>query len=271
MSASAVFDIEQGLLHQCTVNMVVVPPSSEVETPTPRNAAASVSRTYRTGRLQFVMPLVLLYIADPVAVWGLVAGIVAAVAAVVGAVAAIYAAYYAKKAPTADDLERVEKNTADASERLEKVRVHIGSVDERSKEQHAQEKLAVVANRVSISARGTQLYGGPLRIAFTLKEPDVSLVYIELLNEVKALFGASLCTQEEPLVFTASIDGIAARRWFDGGKAEGNVDLRRLVIRATLRFEDREAHREFAVYLLNQLTDIASGGRSYVLQLNGDC
>lgn len=62
------------------------------------------------------MEYFLLLAYDPIAVWSLIAGVVGAVAAIVGAVAVIYAAYYAKKAPTADDLARVQDNTAHLEE-----------------------------------------------------------------------------------------------------------------------------------------------------------
>jgi hypothetical protein len=143
-------------------------------------------------------------------------------------------------------------------------------VDERTKEQHAKEQIEVIANRVSISVRGDQIFGEPLLITLTLKEPDIRVVYVDLLNEVKALFASSPCIQEGPLVFKTSVDGVIARRWFDGGKAEGDVDRKRLVIRATLLFGEREAHRDFAVYLRSALTNVGHG-RAPVLHLEGDC
>jgi len=60
--------------------------------------------------------------------------------------------------------------------------------DRQSKEQRSNEVLAAAASRVSITARGDPNYGEPLRITFTLKEPNISLVYIELLNESGELF-----------------------------------------------------------------------------------
>jgi hypothetical protein len=182
------------------------------------------------------------------------------------------AAIFAALAPTRKDLQRVEQNTAASSIELKEVRKHISSVDEQLREQRADEEHAATARRLSIAVRGDQDYGEPLRIALTLKEPDVTLTYIELLNESGALFGSSPCVQESPRIFIASLEQEVARRWFNGGSVEGNVDYKRLVIRAALLLEDRPAHREFVVYLNNVLQQMPNGsGMVNVLHLTGDC
>ena len=202
---------------------------------------------------------------DVIAVSGLIAGIV-------GAVAATIAAIYAGLAPTRKDLRRVEENTAATSKKLEEVRKHISSVNEQLREQRSDDVLAATASRVSIAARGDQDFGEPLRITFTLKEPDVSLIYVELLNESGALFGSSPCVQGASLIFLTFLEQEIARRWFNGGTAEGNVEHKRLVLRATLQFGERQAHRKFVVYLNNVLKQMPGGaGMGYVLNLTGDC
>src|SRR5690242_5850820 len=92
----------------------------------------------------------LLLFYDPIAVWGLVVAIIGVVVGVVAAVAAIYAAYYAKKAPTADDLARVEQNTS----HLEEVRTGIASLEARSKRQEDADALAARARLVSVTVSG---------------------------------------------------------------------------------------------------------------------
>jgi len=143
---------------------------------------------------------------------------------------------------------------------------------EQLKEQQSNEVLAVAASRVSIAARGDQEYGGPLHITFTLKEPNTSLVQIELLNESGALFGRSSCIEGAPNTFATSLEQNIARRWFDGGTREGSYDVRRLVLRATLLIGECQAHKELVVCLTNvPMRQPGGRGLAYGLSLSGDC
>ena len=143
--------------------------------------------------------------------------------------------------------------------------------DRQSKEQRSNEVLAA-ASRVSITARGDPNYGEPLRITFTLKEPNISLVYIELLNESGELFGSSACVNEAPNAFATSLEQDIARRWFNGGTQERTWDVRRLVLRATLLIGERQTHRELVVYLTSvPMRQPGGPGLAYVLKLSGDC
>jgi hypothetical protein len=140
------------------------------------------------------------------------------------------------------------------------------------KEQRSDEVLVVAASRVSIAVRGDQKYGEPLRITLTLKEPNIGLVYIELLNESGELFGSSPCVQEAPNAFAASLEQDIARRWFNGGTRKGTYDVRRLVLSATLLFGERQAHRELVVYLTNvPIRQPGGPGLAYGLKVSGDC
>jgi len=144
--------------------------------------------------------------------------------------------------------------------------------DRQSKEQRSNEVLAAAASRVSITARGDPNYGEPLRITFTLKEPNISLVYIELLNESGELFGSSACVNEAPNAFATSLEQDIARRWFNGGTQERTWDVRRLVLRATLLIGERQTHRELVVYLTSvPMRQPGGPGLAYVLKLSGDC
>ena len=58
------------------------------------------------------------------------------IVASVGTIFAGLAAYFAWLAPSKKDFQRVEANTAETADRLEKVRSHIARVDDRQNEQH---------------------------------------------------------------------------------------------------------------------------------------
>ena len=72
----------------------------------------------------------------------------------IGAAAAVAAAKYAKDSPTKHDLERVERNTAESSERIDKVSEHIARVDAHLSEQRMQDSLVTAAERISIKVSG---------------------------------------------------------------------------------------------------------------------
>jgi hypothetical protein len=71
---------------------------------------------------------------DPIAVASLVVG-------VIGTGAAIVAAYYSKKAPSREDLKRVEFNTAQSATAIEAVKAHISKVEDHLSEQNKRETL----------------------------------------------------------------------------------------------------------------------------------
>ncbi len=200
---------------------------------------------------------------DSIAVAGLVVG-------TVGAIAAAIAAWLAGLAPTRTDLKRVEKNTADTAERVSNVEVHIKSVDERLREQHARELTEAAARMVSISVRGDQEYGQPVQMIFTLAGSDATLTSIDMLNEVGTLFGSASCTETAPHTFTASVDDSVARRWHGAGTVD-NAISHRVVMRAHILIEGREAKRDFAVYLRNTLKQTPHGFQGYYLTLEGNC
>jgi len=169
----------------------------------------------------------------------------------VGALAAAAAAWFAWKAPTKEDLKRVEDHTAKTSERLEKVQSHIARVDERLNEQHSYDLLVSRAQRVSISVSGVDKMNEQLRLRLKLKDPEAVLTHIELFNEVGNLFGSADCSQIEQLMFSAAIDSNTVQRWFSGGTADQTVNRKRLRLRAHMLIEGRQVHRDFAVHLMH--------------------
>lgn len=162
-------------------------------------------------------PAVLIY--DPIAVWGLVVAIIGVVVGIVAAMAAIYAAYYSKKAPTADDLAKVEQNTA----HLEEVRTTISSVDSRLKKQEDAAAIRIRANRVSIVASGNMAGTVPFPLQLFVRGPkpsNLSLTHVELCNEHGTSFGSFfLCAYRRPYLSKLSVgysndrDGRVVPRW----------------------------------------------------------
>jgi hypothetical protein len=186
---------------------------------------------------------VLQFLMDTIAVAGLAVG-------AIGALAAVAAAWFAWKAPTKEDLERVESNTAKTSERLEKVQSHIASVNERLNDQHSYDLLVSRAQKVSISVNANDRMNDPLNLRFTLNDPLVTLTRIETFNQVGTLFGSADCSLIETLIFSASIEPNMAQRWFSAGTPDQSFNRKLLRLRAHMLIENREVYRDFAVHLV---------------------
>jgi hypothetical protein len=105
---------------------------------------------------------------------------------VIGAVAAAAAAYYAKSSPTKKDLERVELNTAESAKRIDAVRTHIA-------EQNRRELLSAQAQHLSISVSAQNRTTELLEVLFTLKDSTVTLLRVDLINNVDTLSGRRVC------------------------------------------------------------------------------
>lgn len=191
------------------------------------------------------MPYTVLVAADSVAVWTLFFTVDAVLAAVGSIVVTIY---YGRRAPTAEDLQGVEKNTAETAERVEKVRLHVASVDERQHKQHKTELLH--SKRVSIEVSGEAQIHAALTARFTLKDSEVKLTYVEMYDFADSLYGRADTTQAEPLLFTAVIDGMEVQRWYSGGEpAVTDTSRRRVRLRVYMELDNQETFRDVTAYL----------------------
>jgi hypothetical protein len=201
---------------------------------------------------------------DVLAISGLAVG-------AVGAAAAVVAALFSVLAPSRKDLKRVEKNTQETSARVGNVETHIRSVDERLREQHARAMVEAAASRVSITANGEQ-DSEQFRFIFLLKDPEVKLVSVDLLNEAGTLFGSLPCRAAEPGTFGASADNLIIGKWYNAGWIGASDNARRLGIRAHLLISGQDGYyRNFAVYVTSRLVQVSPGSSTYVLRLEGAC
>lgn len=219
----------------------------------PNNPGA---RTEKHRGVQFRM--------QAIAVAGLIVG-------AVSAVAAILAAWFAWKAPTKSDLRRVERNTAETSDRIDKVRSHIARVDERLQEQHSRDSLIAEAQRVAIAVSGSNEFSDPLKLSFKLKDPEVMLTYIEMFNDVGTLFGSADCEQTGDLSFTATLDNSAVQRWFSSGKLDQAFNRRSLRIHVHMRIEERIVYRDIPISLISGTRAGQPNSSVQVFILEGNC
>jgi hypothetical protein len=202
---------------------------------------------------------------DPIAVWSLVIAAIALLFTVIAAIAAIAAAIYAKKSPTANDLARVEQNTA----HLEEVRTTIASVDNRLKKQEDAKSRGIRANRVSIAASGNQSGTAPYPLQLLVrepKEPNLSLTHIELCNEPGTSFGSFQCSQMgDPslLNFRADIPMAAMGEWFQAGTPVQTLSRVRLKLRVWMSMDGFEVYRDMPVTIVD--TSSSGGMAGYIL------
>jgi hypothetical protein len=166
----------------------------------------------------------------------------------VSAIAAILAAWFAWKAPTKSDLQRVEDNTAETSDQLDKVRSHIARVDEHLAEQRKRDLLASRAEKVAIEVRGNDGARGPFNIFFTLKDQDVIITSVQLYNQAGSTFGSATCQRSNSECFVATFDGDAVARWFSGC-SEPSHARRLLRIRVRMKIDTQDVDRYIPVYL----------------------
>jgi len=132
--------------------------------------------------------------------------------AALGAVAAIFAAYFAWKAPTKEDLERVEQHTAATS-------MHLAGVLGQLQEQKSRDELIARANRLAIAVEGQGQDTNPLRLSLMVKEPNIPFIHVEFFNQLGTLFGSASSSPSGPrlsllpLTLMQHTSGSEAERW----------------------------------------------------------
>lgn len=198
-----------------------------------------------------------LFDADPIAVWSLLVAIVAVLVAIPAAIAAALALKYAKAAPTANDLARVEGNTAATSEHLEEVKANVARVVSRLKQQREIQELRLRASRVSITARGNQAGNAPYKVNLSLKDPSASLTHVELFNENGNAFGSFPCSKADNpsgLEYVAVIPITNMGEWFRGGTPVQALTRMRLKLTVWMSIDDDvEVSRDMAVIVIDTM------------------
>ena len=167
-------------------------------------------------------------------------------AAIVAAIAAIWTLIYAREAPTKEDLQRVEDNTATTASHVERVRSHMAKVDARQQEQHQEELTREAARHISIYVKGEYGNAGPMMLRFTIQNPTVVLLNVQLKNELGATFGQADCVQLGLQEFTADFNVLDIQKWYESATTTDMQGRRVLMIRARLRFGQKDADRNIS-------------------------
>ena len=167
-------------------------------------------------------------------------------------IAAIGTIYFGRKSLTKRDLAPIEQNTG----HLEEVRSTIASVDSRLKKQEETEQLKILANRVSITARGYQSGNVPLPLELNVKEsqePGFNINHLELYNERDLPFGSFPCTRIDGrpnLAYRASIPMNTIGDWSRSGTPDELIHRRRLKIKVWMSMNGVEVPRDMTVIVI---------------------
>jgi hypothetical protein len=159
---------------------------------------------------------------DIIAISGLVIGGAGTIAAIVAAAKAVTAVRLAKEAPTKEDLWRVES--------------HIARVDGHLSEQNERESLTKLAQRVSISVTGEHRMNHPLTLSLKIKDPSVTLIRVELINDVDMLSGEADCLRLDSLNFSSTVLPQVAQQWFGSCPIYQAMNRKMAYIRAIMKY-----------------------------------
>ena len=118
---------------------------------------------------------------DPVVVAEILLSTVGAIAAVVGAIAAMKFSPRAVGIPAATE----------------------------------QEIETFLASRLSMNVSAQDKASDPLNLRFTLSDPNVALLRIEIANQLDKGAGAAQCVVASPGIFVASVEPKVAQRWYN--------------------------------------------------------
>ena len=118
---------------------------------------------------------------DPVVVEALLLGTIGTIAVVVGAIALIKASPQARGSPT-----KAER-----------------------------EILPALAERLSMTVAAQGRMGEPLILCFTLSDPAVTLLRIEIANQLDNGAGTAKCVEAAPKIFLAELEPKVVQRWYN--------------------------------------------------------
>jgi hypothetical protein len=192
------------------------------------------------------------------------------IVAIVAMCAAIVAAFFAIRSPSKDDLQRVERNTADTAEQITAVRGHISQVENHLNVQNSRANLAAAGENVSIGVIGEGWRSDSLKVFFTLADPNFTLTRIELVNGAGLYSGGFDCIPTESLTFAAAIEPNAFSAWLQSGIFQHSVDQSVVSIRAFLTLPNGRTERTFPVIARMSLRPKANV-LTYYTNLNGQC
>jgi hypothetical protein len=137
---------------------------------------------------------------DPVVMEGLFAGMIGTIAAVVGAIALIKATAQARGGPTKAE----------------------------------QGMISVLAGRLSMKVAAQNGMSDPLNLHFTLSDPAVTLLRIEIPNQLDKGARIAQCVKEAPRVFVATVEPKVIQRWYNANPYWSG-ETKQLPIRLFLR------------------------------------
>ncbi len=118
---------------------------------------------------------------DPIVVEEILIGTIGAIASVIGAIAVMKAAPRAQDGPTKAE----------------------------------QRALSGPAGRLSMSVAAQAKTSDPLNLRFTLPKPEITLLRIELANQLDKGAGTAQCIKEAPQRFVATVEPKVVQRWYN--------------------------------------------------------
>jgi hypothetical protein len=184
-------------------------------------------------------------------------------AAIVAAVAAIWTLIYSKDAPTKEDLQRVEDNTATTASHVEKVRSHMANVDVRQQEQHEEELMREAARHISIFVQGVLENTSLMTLRFTVHNPTVVLLRAQLRNELGPTFAQADCARQGQQEFSADFQFLDIQKWYDSATTFDMRGRRVLTIRTQLQFGRQDAERDITAWV--------ERSQSPLFKVDGNC
>jgi hypothetical protein len=174
------------------------------------------------------MSMTLIHVSiDPVLVEELLLGTVGAVASVIGAIAVLKAASHDRGSPTKSE----------------------------------QGMLPVLAGRLSMTVAAQDRMSDPLNMRFSVSDPAVTLLRIELANQLDKGVGIARCIGEAPRIFVAAVEPKIVQRWYNAN-AYWDGETKRLPIRVFLLTNGRAACR--TIWVAMRPRAIPSSGLSDV-------
>jgi hypothetical protein len=75
--------------------------------------------------------------------------------------------------------------------------------------------IAVVARRLSMIVAAQDRTSDPLTLRFTLADPFITLIRIEIANQLDKGAGTAKCVEEAPRIFAAKVEPKVVQRWYN--------------------------------------------------------
>jgi hypothetical protein len=111
-----------------------------------------------------------------------------------------------------------------------------------------------------------------MTLLLKIKDPSVTLIRVELVNDKDMLSGSANCLPSDPLSFTATVLPEVAQRWFGSCPVFESVNRKMAYIRAVMKIDGREAHKTFTVVILEYTKKFPDMLYSeLVFSLSGEC